>query len=145
MTRLVSSICLYFVCLCTVVLAGAEAKKVYDEANSLLDRIIDEKLLTASGVVAFYPAQSDGDDIVLYEDLNAYNAATPLTRLYGLRQQVGADNSLSLACLISLPLSQFTCTFSRTCPAFSSLISFPLVFLSSDSAVTLLKGNLKCM
>ena len=46
---------------------GEEAKKLYADANSLLDRIIDEKLLTAKGVYGFWPASSDGDDVVAWQ------------------------------------------------------------------------------
>ncbi|HVJ67681.1 MAG TPA: methionine synthase, partial [Caulifigura sp.] len=47
---------------------GTEAKKLYDDANGLLDRIIREKRLTARGVYGFWPASSIGDDIVLWRD-----------------------------------------------------------------------------
>ena len=44
---------------------GEEAKKLFDDANQLLDRIIAEKLFTAKGVYGFWPANSVGDDIVV--------------------------------------------------------------------------------
>lgn len=44
---------------------GDEAKKLFDDAQALLKRIIDEKLLTAKGVIGFWPANTVGDDIVL--------------------------------------------------------------------------------
>jgi 5-methyltetrahydrofolate--homocysteine methyltransferase len=44
---------------------GEEAKKLFADANRLLDRIIAEKLFTAKGVYGFWPAHSDGDDIVI--------------------------------------------------------------------------------
>ena len=44
---------------------GDEAKKLFDDAQTLLKRILDEKLLTARGVIGFWPANSVGDDIVL--------------------------------------------------------------------------------
>ncbi len=47
---------------------GTEARKLFDDAQRLLDRIIGEKLLSASGVIAFWPANSTGDDIELYSD-----------------------------------------------------------------------------
>ncbi len=47
---------------------GPEARKLLDDANALLDRIDQEGLVQARGVYAFWPAASDGDDIVLYED-----------------------------------------------------------------------------
>ncbi len=48
---------------------GETAKKLFDEANILLDKIIAEKLLTANGVFGLYPANSVGyDDIEIYTD-----------------------------------------------------------------------------
>ena len=44
---------------------GDEAKKLYDDAQVLLKRIVDEKLLTAKAVIGFWPANAVGDDIVL--------------------------------------------------------------------------------
>jgi len=48
---------------------GEEAKKLFDDANKLLDKIIKEKLLCANGVVGLFPANSVGvDDIEVYSD-----------------------------------------------------------------------------
>jgi 5-methyltetrahydrofolate--homocysteine methyltransferase len=47
---------------------GLEAKKLYDEARVLLDKIISDKSLKAKGVIGFWPANSVGDDIELYTD-----------------------------------------------------------------------------
>ncbi|MBM3771846.1 MAG: methionine synthase [Acidimicrobiia bacterium] len=47
---------------------GAAARELYANARTLLDRIIAERLLTARGVFGFWPAASDGDDIVLFTD-----------------------------------------------------------------------------
>lgn len=44
---------------------GDEAKKLFDDAQTLLKRILDEKLLTARAVIGFWPANAVGDDIVL--------------------------------------------------------------------------------
>ena len=44
---------------------GTEAKKLFDEANQLLDRIIAEKLFTAKGVYGFWPAHTEGDDLII--------------------------------------------------------------------------------
>ena len=45
---------------------GEEAKKLYNDARAMLTKIVDEKLLTAKGVYGFFPANSDGDDVILY-------------------------------------------------------------------------------
>ena len=42
---------------------GYEAKKLFDDANNLLDRIIGENLLKANAVIGIYPANAIGDDI----------------------------------------------------------------------------------
>jgi 5-methyltetrahydrofolate--homocysteine methyltransferase len=63
---------------------GEAARELYANAKALLDRIIREKLLTARGVYAFWPANADGDDIVVYKD---DSRRTPLARFPMLRQQ----------------------------------------------------------
>ena len=47
---------------------GAEATKLYQDAQILLKKILGEKRIRARGVMAFFPANSEGDDILLYED-----------------------------------------------------------------------------
>jgi 5-methyltetrahydrofolate--homocysteine methyltransferase len=47
---------------------GAEAKKVFDDAQKILKSICDGRKLQANGVVAFYAANAVGDDIEVYED-----------------------------------------------------------------------------
>ncbi|MGC1272114.1 MAG: methionine synthase [Planctomycetaceae bacterium] len=63
---------------------GVEAKRLYDDARRLLDRIIREKRLVAKGVYGFWPANSDGDDVVLFTDETRTNE---LCRFSMLRQQ----------------------------------------------------------
>jgi len=45
---------------------GAAARELYDHARTLLDRIMSERLLSVRGVYGFWPANSDGDDIIVY-------------------------------------------------------------------------------
>jgi 5-methyltetrahydrofolate--homocysteine methyltransferase len=63
---------------------GEPARKLFDDANKLLDEIIKKKLLSARGVYGFWPAATHGDEIVLYSD---ESRATELARLHTLRQQ----------------------------------------------------------
>ena len=63
---------------------GVEAKKVYDDARRLLDEVVAKKWLRAAGVYGFFPANSDGDDVILYTDESRTNE---LTRFHMLRQQ----------------------------------------------------------
>ena len=66
-----------------ICLLGPEAKKLYNDAQTMLKKIIENKSLKAHGVVAFYPANSTGDDIEVYD-----NNGEVIAVLHGLRQQV---------------------------------------------------------
>jgi 5-methyltetrahydrofolate--homocysteine methyltransferase len=59
------------------------ARELFDDAQRLLDRIVDEQLLVARGVFGFWPARSEGDDVVLEEG----------TRFCFLRQQTDYGDS----------------------------------------------------
>ena len=63
---------------------GAQAKELYDDANRLLDQIIADGSLKANSVYGFWPAASDGDDIILYTD---ESRSAELSRFHCLRQQ----------------------------------------------------------
>jgi 5-methyltetrahydrofolate--homocysteine methyltransferase len=47
---------------------GLEARKLFDDAQVMLHKIISEEWLTARAVIGFFPANSDGDDVIVYED-----------------------------------------------------------------------------
>lgn len=47
---------------------GHAARELYEHAQAMLRQIIDGRLIRARGVYGFWPANSEGDDIVLYED-----------------------------------------------------------------------------
>ena len=65
-------------------LVGFEAKKLFDDAQGMLKKIVEEQWLTARAVVGFWPANSNGDDIELYENENRERV---LSTLFSLRQQ----------------------------------------------------------
>ncbi|MGZ8409285.1 MAG: methionine synthase [Hyphomicrobium sp.] len=67
---------------------GAEAKKLFDDAQEMLKRLVAEKWLTANGVVGFWPANSVGDDIELFTGEPRH---TKLATLHTLRQQIARD------------------------------------------------------
>ncbi|MFP5229749.1 MAG: methionine synthase [Acidobacteriota bacterium] len=69
---------------------GAQARQLFTEAQTLLDRIVNEKLLTARAVYGFFPANATGDDVELYTD--ATRAAVQ-TKLHFLRQQANREGS----------------------------------------------------
>jgi 5-methyltetrahydrofolate--homocysteine methyltransferase len=64
---------------------GEEARKLYEDAQHMLDLITEEKWLTANAVIGFYPANSAGDDIEVYSD---EKRSQILTRFRNLRNQV---------------------------------------------------------
>ncbi len=47
---------------------GAAARDLYEHAQKLLTRLVEGKLLRARGVYGFWPANADGDDIVIYRE-----------------------------------------------------------------------------
>ena len=49
------------------VTVGVEAKKLFNDAQGLLQEIIDNKLLTAKAAVGFYPANATDDDVLLHD------------------------------------------------------------------------------
>jgi 5-methyltetrahydrofolate--homocysteine methyltransferase len=63
---------------------GVEAKKLFEDAQALLNKVVTEKLLQANGVIGFWPANSVGDDIELYADETRTQL---LARIHTLRQQ----------------------------------------------------------
>lgn len=64
--------------------SGEAARKLFDDAQEMLDIVIKEKWLTANGVIGFYPANAVGDDVEVYTD---DTRSEVLTTLHNLRQQ----------------------------------------------------------
>ena len=66
-------------------MVGSEAVRVYEDAQRMLKRLIEGRWLTATAVIALYPANSvNDDDIALYEDETRSSVALTW---HGLRQQ----------------------------------------------------------
>jgi len=63
---------------------GEHARQVFAEGEKMLERIVNERWLKANGAVAFYPANSLGDDIEVYAD---ESRSEVLFTWNGLRQQ----------------------------------------------------------
>ena len=66
------------------IVVGVEARKLFEEAQVMLSQIIGEEWLTARAVIGFFPANSEGDDIVVYNDDNRVHTRETL---HHLRQQ----------------------------------------------------------
>ena len=68
---------------------GKAASALYDDAQAMLRRIVEEKWLTANGVIGFWPANSvGGDDIAVFAD---EGREAPIATLYTLRQQIARE------------------------------------------------------
>lgn len=77
-------------------LVGEEAKRLYKDANDLLDKVESESMMTVRGMCQMFPANSIGDDIEVYKD----ESRTEVIKvLHNLRQQTkkpkGANYCLS--------------------------------------------------
>jgi 5-methyltetrahydrofolate--homocysteine methyltransferase len=64
--------------------AGAEATKLFNDANALLDKVIKEKWLTAKGVVGFWEVERTAPDTIVVKD----DSGKELAKLESLRQQI---------------------------------------------------------
>ncbi len=75
---------------------GESARSLFADAQAMLKQIVEEKWLTAKAVVGFWPANADGDDVVLYA---GDNRSEELTRVHFLRQQVQKREGRANDCL----------------------------------------------
>jgi 5-methyltetrahydrofolate--homocysteine methyltransferase len=94
---------------------GPEAKRLFGDAQALLKRIVGENLLEARGVYGFFPANSTGDDIIVFAD---ETRTKERARFHGLRQQwrrKGQETFYSLADFIApTPHEDFVGVFAVT-------------------------------
>ena len=64
---------------------GVVARSLYEDARAMLDKIVAERWFTASAVAGFWPANAQGDDILVYAD---EAREKPIAVLHSLRQQL---------------------------------------------------------
>jgi 5-methyltetrahydrofolate--homocysteine methyltransferase len=64
---------------------GDAAKQLYDDAQSMLKRIVDERWFTPKAVIGFWPASANGDDIELYSGIAR---SEKIATFFTLRQQL---------------------------------------------------------
>ncbi len=75
---------------------GAQARELFADAQKLLERIVDKKLLAARGVYGFFPANAVGDDVELYTDSSRRHV---LANFRFLRQQIEKPDGQPNLCL----------------------------------------------
>ncbi|MBX7513533.1 methionine synthase [Qipengyuania sp. GH38] len=73
---------------------GETAQQLFDDANAMLDRIVEEKWLTAKGVAGFWPCARDGDDVTIHRVDREEHVVLPF-----LRQQVKKSRDRANMCL----------------------------------------------
>jgi len=76
---------------------GSDARRLFDDAQQLLAELIEQRAIRAAGVYGFWPAASQGDDILVFAD---EARREPLARFPTLRQQwerKGQEHFLALA------------------------------------------------
>ncbi len=80
---------------------GEAARNLYRDARAMLTKMVEEKWVTAKAVIGFWPANSDGDDVVVWTD---ETRTVEAGRFRTLRQQLAKDASrpnMALADLIA--------------------------------------------
>jgi 5-methyltetrahydrofolate--homocysteine methyltransferase len=75
---------------------GEEARKLYNDGQEMLQKIINDKMVSAKGVIGLYPATSRGDDVIVYDDDNRQNT---IQSLHFLRNQERKQQGLPNLCL----------------------------------------------
>ena len=75
---------------------GEEAKKLFESAQDMLKHIVEQKLFVARGIIGFYAANSNGDDIEVYENENRTNVKAVF---HGLRQQAEKEKPEPYLCI----------------------------------------------
>jgi len=74
---------------------GEVARNLFEDAQAMLKRIIEEKLLQPRAVCGFWPANRLGDDVILYSN---ESRSEKREVFYGLRQQAAKDNNRPHLC-----------------------------------------------
>ena len=79
-------------------LKGEEARKLFDDAGSLLQKLIEDKAIQAKGVVGIFPANSEDEDVIIFKDENrkAEQMRFNFLRIQEIKEEPGKFN-LSLA------------------------------------------------
>jgi 5-methyltetrahydrofolate--homocysteine methyltransferase len=75
---------------------GAEATKLFNEVNALMDKLIAGKKFTANAVLGIFPAESRGDDVIVYKD---ETRSETLQTFHFLRQQRQMGQGIPNICL----------------------------------------------
>ena len=70
---------------------GDAARTLWDDGQAMLKRLVEEKWLSLKGVVGLWPANADGDDIIVWDD---DERTKERARFYTIRQQMEKSNDV---------------------------------------------------
>jgi 5-methyltetrahydrofolate--homocysteine methyltransferase len=76
---------------------GATARELFDQARQLLDRVVKEQRFVANAVYGFWPAWSEGDDVILFADETREKTVAKFSMLRQQWQRRGQKDFRSLA------------------------------------------------
>lgn len=76
---------------------GQEARKLYNDARSMLRQIIDHQWLQAKAIVGLFPANAEGDDVLIYEDEQRQKVVHTLRFLRQQRQKAPGQPNMALS------------------------------------------------
>ena len=77
-------------------IVGESARALFDDAQAMLKKIVEEKWLTARATIGFWPARREGDDVLLFADESREQL---LSRIPFLRQQIEKREGRANMCL----------------------------------------------
>jgi 5-methyltetrahydrofolate--homocysteine methyltransferase len=77
-------------------IVGEQARRLFADAQEMLNRLVDEKLVAAHGIYGFFPANREGDDIIVWTD---DSRTTERCRFHMLRQQWEREGQETFRCL----------------------------------------------
>ena len=80
---------------------GETARDLYQDATAMLAQIESEQWIEPKGIIGFYPAHSNGDDVIIFAD---EERKKPLETFHFLRQQMAKTDARPNLCL-----SDFIC------------------------------------
>jgi 5-methyltetrahydrofolate--homocysteine methyltransferase len=87
------------------VVIGAAARNLFADGEAMLSRIVDERSIAANGVIGFWPANSEGDDIKIYTDENRTKVRATVHSLRQQGKKLSSQKSWALADLVAPKVS----------------------------------------
>jgi len=82
---------------------GKDARRLFDEGQNMLQQIIDHKMIAMEAAVGFYPANSLGDDLLLYNPQNAEELLQTIPLLRNQRKKEPGEANLCLSDFVMPP------------------------------------------